>query len=108
MRAELFELLEEGTVNPREVILLMVIDSLVNVKGDDCYVSNEYLGKMVGVHERKIRGMIEHLRELKLIRRTGFNGRRRTLVTTWSRVPQPISSDRPKRAGLPGRKGPGL
>ncbi len=106
-RAELYDLLEEGDISPRESILLMVIDSLVNVKGNDCYASNKYLGQILHVSERMVRNMIEHLRELKLVRRTGFNGKRRTLVTAWSRVPQPIKRGRKSTSAQTGNVLPG-
>ena len=107
-RAELFDLLESKSIDPREMVLLMVVDSLVNSKGGDCYASNEYLGDVLGTSERHIKRMIFHLHEMGLVRRTGFNGRRRTLVTAWSRVPQPRHPDRNPSSGQTGTRVPGV
>jgi len=86
MRPEIFELIEAQTITCKEAILLMVIDSLVNISGKDCYASNGYLGKYIGVEDRQVQRMIAKLKELELVQQTGFTGRRRLLATTWSRI----------------------
>ncbi len=90
MRPEIFDLMEKGVITAKESILLMVVDSLVKTGGDDCYASNEYLGGILRSKRSQIKLMISHLRELGLLIQTGFNGRKRFMVTAWSHLPQGV------------------
>lgn len=86
--AEIFTLLEQGTINCQEVLLLAIIDSLVSPdKG--CWATNKYLGERIGVGADRIVRMVSHLRELDLLKQVGFDGKRRYLETAWSRIVEP-------------------
>lgn len=91
MRPEILDLVESGELSCKEAVLLMIIDSLVEHGGQDCYASNEYLGKRIQTNERTVRRMISHLKKLGLLIQTGFTGKRRFLATAWSHsvVPRP-------------------
>lgn len=81
--AEVFALVEDGTINAREAFLLMVVDSLVNINGNDCWASNEYFGRVLRVKKTQVVEMIAHLKRLGLLEQTGFNGRQRFLRPSW-------------------------
>jgi len=79
-------LLEEGKLNAKEVILLAMIDSY-SVHGKGCFASNESLGKEIRVGADRVGRMVSKLKALCLIEQTGFDGRRRTLISYWSKTP---------------------
>ena len=88
--AEIFHLLEDGTINPTEFALLAVIDSLVDARGVGCWASNSYLAKRVNVHIDRLRDILQKLKKMGLVIEVGYflmeGLKRRTLETPWSRV----------------------
>lgn len=85
-RPELWDLLSEGQIKHRHAILLLLIDALVQHRGDDCYASNGYLAKRIGTSEKEIQRCLSDLKKLGLVIQTAFDGRRRFLRTAWSRL----------------------
>jgi hypothetical protein len=87
---ELFYLLEEGDITTTDFVLLSIIDSLVDARGEGCWASNGYLAKRLRVRSDHIQASIRKLCEIGLLRRVGtkkFQGRlHRVLETRWSRV----------------------
>jgi hypothetical protein len=65
--AGVVELVADGTITRNEAWLLALIDSLVKVKGEGCWASNQWLGERCGVKKRQVQLDISHLRELGLI-----------------------------------------
>jgi hypothetical protein len=84
---EISDLVAVGDMTTNEAFLLGIIDSLVDHSGEDCYASNEWLGKRIHLKGDMIKRMISHLKEMGLLVQTGFNGRKRYLRTIWSRFP---------------------
>jgi len=72
------EIWEHKELVPLEKILYAEICSLGGEK-NGCYASNEYFAKHLQVTERRIQQMIQHLKDLKLIYISKFNGRIRWL-----------------------------
>lgn len=85
--AEILELLVAGKIKAADVPLLVVIDALVK-KDVGCYASNEYLAQHTGRGERQTREAISRLKGMGLIKQVGFDGKKRYLETTWSRIGQ--------------------
>ena len=99
--AEVMKMVEDGKINCKEAILLMTINSLCKPGVNDCYASNKYLGNKIHTKEDAVRRMIKHLKELRLVTQTGFNGRRRSLITAWSHLhkiadPEKLTTQTPK------------
>jgi biotin operon repressor len=84
--AEILTLIESGDISCQESILLLLIDSLVNATGEDCYASNAYFAKKLDISKTRITRMISKLKKMGLIVQTQFTGRKRYLKTTWSRL----------------------
>jgi len=101
-RPEVFELVRNGNISAKAAWLLLVIDSLVNLKKKDCFASNQYLAEEIGVKEQVVKHLIGQLVEAGLVIRTGFNGRQRHMRTTWSRLPEGS-----ELTWQPGQKRPG-
>jgi len=89
MRAEIFYLIEEGRITPSEAIMVMMIDSLVNSKGEECFASNQYLGDQMGIKKTRVSEMINKLKKLGLVIQTRFDGHTRYLSTAWSHIDMP-------------------
>lgn len=84
-RAELFDAVESEEINYRDAWLLLLIDSLVKSTGKECFASNEWFQKRMGnLALRQIQESISKLKKLGLVKVTGFDGRRRLLITCWS------------------------
>jgi hypothetical protein len=98
--ADALNLLKEGKVNPSEVMLLLIVESLVNSKGEGCFASNAYLGKMLDRKPDSVQRLISGLKSKKLLIAYDYK-RRRYLETAWSRV------DPRKRILAPQEKNPG-
>lgn len=64
-----------------EKILLMEIDSYT-AKGKDCYMSDEFVGELLGVHPKSANRILNSLIEKGLVERTGFDGRKRHIRST--------------------------
>lgn len=83
-RVELFDLVCDGVISPRDAWMLLVIDSLCS-KERGCFATNAYLAKQMGMDDGNIKKIIRKLRRLGLVIDTSFDGRRRHISTPWSR-----------------------
>lgn len=91
----LMDMIADKKVSLPGAVLLMLVDSLCRHGGKDCWASNEYLGKRLGLSGERVRKIISELRKSGLLIQTGFDGRSRFLSTAWSNP-----------GGQPGRKRP--
>ncbi len=81
--AELFYLFWDGKVNAKQVFALATIAAL-SKGGEGCWASNAFLAERLNVQPRMLQLMLEELKDIGLIKQTGFDGRYRTLVTCWT------------------------
>lgn len=88
---DVMEMFWRGDINPREVMLLATIDSLVGKLG--CFASNEYLGNLFRCGPKHIAYMIATLREKGFVRTVRFDGKKRYLETKWHRVDKHFRGD---------------
>jgi hypothetical protein len=90
MPADVFAFVADGVITPTEAILLSIVDSFVNPKGDGCWASNATLGRMVAVSGKQVSKMVKHLKELGLVIDVGkkrVKGKdMRVIEAQWSRV----------------------
>ena len=77
------EIWQNESLSWNEKILLMEIDSFT-AKGQDCYISNEYIAEFLGVTDRCARKYLSHLIDLGAIRVVKFDGRKRYVESTIS------------------------
>lgn len=84
VRPEIFDMVEDGIISTQEAWLLLVIDNLVEHKGDDCWASNAYFGRILSKSEKTVERMITKLKGLGFIEQTDFDGRKRFLKIVWS------------------------
>lgn len=88
--AEIHYLLYERTITTTEYVLLDIINSLVDAKGDGCWASNAYLADRIGMTEQHVKNMIGRLKKIGLLTHVGWKqvGEKqfRVLETAWSRV----------------------
>ena len=95
--ADLWHLLHESKITPTELVLLQLIDSLVNSRGEGCWASNAYLGTCIGRHPTHISKMIAKLTRMKLLIRcepkVTKNDSVRVLETAWSRIKITIADE---------------
>jgi Helix-turn-helix domain len=82
---EVFALVTRRLISHSEGWLLLIVDSFVKHTGKDCFASNTYLAKIMGMEKRQVTSLITHLKKEGLLLQTGFDGRRRLLCTCWSR-----------------------
>jgi hypothetical protein len=82
---ELWELLEEKTINKTEFVLIMLIDSFVKSSGEDCYASAGYLAQRVGISEKEATRNIARLKKDGFLIETKNDGRKRWMHSFWSR-----------------------
>jgi len=75
---EIIQLFDSRLINLKEMVLLSIIGNLSKTK-DGCMMSNNRLGKEMGVSDYQITTMLSHLRELDCIKEIGFDGRVRKL-----------------------------
>ena len=68
------EIWQDSDLSWNEKILLMEIDSFTS-KGKDCYISNEYIAKLLGVTSRWASQCLSHLIDRNLVKVTSFDGR---------------------------------
>ena len=84
-----------------EKVLLMEIDSFTS-RGRDCYISNEYIGELLGVAPRTACRYLSNLIDKGLVRLVKFDGRARYVESTlpsWrGRVEENGEADSPKMA----------
>lgn len=95
--AEVHEALREGKITPTEVVLLTVIDSLVDPRGEGCWASNAYLAKQIHKSVIQTKRLIGHLLRIKMLVPRGWKttnqNRFRLLETAWSRGGRGIIDD---------------
>lgn len=77
------EIWQNDSLSWNEKILLMEIDSFT-AKGQECYISNEYIAEFLGVTDRCARKYLSHLIDLGAIRVVKFDGRKRYVESTIS------------------------
>lgn len=87
-----------------EKILLMEIDSFTK-QGVDCFISDEYIGKLLGVTERQARRYLSRLIELGFVIKTRYDGRKRYIESAIC-YDKNVRSDRTKMSGQIGQKCP--
>jgi len=75
---DVVHLFDARTINLKEAILLAVIYNYSKTE-KGCFMSNGRLGRELGVTGNHASSMISHLKSLKLISETGFDGRSRQL-----------------------------
>lgn len=75
------EVWQDKTLSWNEKILLMEIDSFTS-KGNECYISNEYIADLLGVSVRWAIKCMTHLIETGYVRVVRFDGRKRYVETT--------------------------
>lgn len=83
---EIMDMVESKVISIKEGWLLIIIDSLVQYGGKDCFASNKYLSERIGVGVDMLGKMISRLKKEKLLIQTKFDGRKRYLKTCWSRL----------------------
>jgi Helix-turn-helix domain len=66
-------------LKPLEKLLWAEIHSLYQRDKGGCYATNEYLAIFLGVTDRYIRDMINHLKTLGFVQEVSFNGRQRVI-----------------------------
>ena len=88
--ADLHILIYEGKITSSEFVLLQIIDSLVEARGDGCWASNAYLAARMHKSEIYVKKMIKKLKRLGLVEFAGWKkagGKEyRMLETAWSRI----------------------
>lgn len=89
-------------------IVLMEVDSFTQ-RDTSCFLSDAHLAEFVGVSERTIRGSINRLCDLKLLERSGFDGRKRflrsLLPTRQANFSDQVGENcRPDRREMPSKK----
>ena len=86
--AEIVYLFQDRKLNVKEMLLLATIDSLVDRKlGIGCYASNKWLANSIQLKDsRRIKVMLRKFKKMGLVKQVDFDGRRRYLHTTWTRV----------------------
>lgn len=77
------EIWEDTNLSWNEKIVLMEIDSFTSA-GKDCFISDEYIGQLVGCSTRTASTMVSKLAKLGYIKRTRSDGRKRYLVSAIS------------------------
>lgn len=77
------EIWQNESLSWNEKILLMEIDSFT-AKGQECYISNEYIAEFLGVTDRCARKYLSHLIESGAVRVVKFDGRKRYVESTIS------------------------
>jgi len=100
-----FELIELKKLKAIDVLILCTIHSLCH-KGRGCFASNAYLGKCVGVSEKRASEIISKLRQLNLVMTTAYDGRRRTLQVIYNMNPAELQRETPEKRGVRLRKTP--
>jgi hypothetical protein len=88
------EIWEAEDLSWNEKILLMEIDSFTS-QGKDCFISDEWIARLIGISERSARTMLSDLIAKGYVIKTRFDGRRRFIQSTIS-----YQSGKICRAGL--------
>ncbi len=86
--AQAHHLLYDGKITTTVFALLAVIDSFVNARGEGCWASNRYLGKLIGKSIGMVKYGVDTLKKLGIVEQVGTkwvgNECRRVLITKWS------------------------
>ena len=77
------EIWEDKNLNWSEKILFLEIDSFTS-KDNDCFVSNEYISKLLGVSETSANKILSSLIKKGYVIKTNFDGRRRFVKSALS------------------------
>ena len=77
------EIWEDKNLNWSEKILFLEIDSFTS-KDNDCFVSNEYISKLLGVSETSANKILSSLIKKGYVIKTNFDGRRRFVKSAFS------------------------
>lgn len=72
------EIWEDTNLTWNEKVVLMEIDSFT-ASGKDCYISDEYIGKLIGVSTRTASTIVSKLIRLGYVKKTRSDGRHRYL-----------------------------
>ena len=75
------EIWETRELSWNEKVVLLEIDSFT-ASGKDCFISDEYIGELVGVNERTARRILSKLISLGYVKKTRFDGRKRYIEST--------------------------
>jgi len=78
--AEIWSLMIGGKISVREVQLLSIIKNLEDSE-KNCFASNDYFAKVLGVRKNYISRMIANLKSKGFIEQVKFDGRRRQMKT---------------------------
>lgn len=89
---EIWNLMISGDLSVREIQLLSMIKNLEESE-NDCYASNGYFAKLLGVSDIYISRMIKNLKQRGFIEQVKFDGRRRH-IRTLSMVPDMSRTNR--------------
>lgn len=84
--AELIEAIEAKTISGAECLLLLIVESLVINGREGCFASNEWLGQRIGKSPDSVCRYVSHLKKLGFLKQVKWDGRRRYLETSWSRL----------------------
>ena len=74
------EIWEDSNLTWNEKVVLMEIDSFT-AAGKDCFISDEYIGNLVGVSTRTASSIVSKLIRLGYVKKTRTDGRHRYLET---------------------------
>lgn len=97
------EIWEDTNLTWNEKVVLMEIDSFT-AAGKNCFISDEYIGNLVGVSERTGRRILSKLIELGYVKKTRFDGRVRYIESTI--MDKIVRAGRTNLAGQTGQKCP--
>ena len=89
---ELWERFQAGKINPREFLLVAIIDALANHR-KGCFASNAWLAKQIRVSPSRVTHMLTTLKKLGYVKQIDFDGRKRILGTKWSRTEKPFRGE---------------
>jgi len=82
----LFDLLNQRTISPQEVMLLMAVDSMTDPDNKPCHISNDWLARLLNVKPNHVKLMIRRLTQRGLLKQTHKAGPK-GLTTAWAWPP---------------------
>ena len=97
------EIWETKELSWNEKVVLLEIDSFT-ASGRDCFISDEYIGNLVGVNERTARRILSKLISLGYVKKTRFDGRKRYIESTLT--DHIVRADRTNLSGQGGQECP--
>ena len=98
------EIWETRDLSWNEKVVLLEIDSFT-ASGRDCFISDEYIGGLIGVNERTARRILSKLIDLGYVKKTRFDGRKRYIESTLTA--HIVRAEWTNLAGQGGQKCPG-